>query len=393
MAEDKKMTGYPSVDRPWEKYYSDDVKEFDFPKTTMYRCIYDNNKQHLNRIAMEYYGRSFSYQDLFAGIDKTAKALGKIGVKRGEIITIAMPTTPETVYLLYAISKIGAVANMIDPRTSKEGIVEYTREAGSKLFITIDLCYPKIKEIVTETNVQTIISISVAESLPAKVRLAYQTAEAASLLTGKKERIIESKNLMKWQRFISLADNAAEINENLESSLVDLFLTKGEGPFLLSAAVIIGISTITVNSIVFSSRNQIKGLTTSVALWGTAILGLACGAGSYTMVLIIFFTLIMLLSGFPAMETSLKNRSNHFEVHLELVDSKFLQNFVTTIRKLGLTIDDIELNPAYAFSGLSVYSISISINNEELKKYKSHKEIIEALSTLDYIYYIEEMRS
>ena len=227
MAEDKKMTGYPSVDRPWEKYYSDDVKEFDFPKTTMYRCIYDNNKQHLNRIAMEYYGRSFSYQDLFAGIDKTAKALGKIGVKKGEIITIAMPTTPETVYLLYAISKIGAVANMIDPRTSKEGIVEYTREAGSKLFITIDLCYPKIKEIVTETNVQTIISISVAESLPAKVRLAYQTAEAASLLTGKKERIIESKNLMKWQRFISLADNAAEINENLESSIPVAILHTG----------------------------------------------------------------------------------------------------------------------------------------------------------------------
>ena len=177
------------------------------------------------------------------------------------------------------------------------------------------------------------------------------------------------------------------------ATLVDLFLTRGEGPFLLSAAVIIGISTITVNSIVFSSRNQIKGLTTSVALWGTAILGLACGAGSYTMVLIIFFTLIFLLSGFPALESSLKNRSNHFEVHLELVDSKFLQNFVTTIRKLGLTIDDIELNPAYAFSGLSVYSISISINNQELKKYKSHKEIIEALSTLDYIYYIEEMRS
>lgn len=227
MAEEKKLTGYPSVDRPWEKYYSDYVKEFQFPMTTMYRCIYDNNKQHLNRIAMEYYGKSFSYQELFTGIDKTAKALGALGVRKGDIITIAMPTTPETVYLLYAISKIGAVANMIDPRTSKEGIIDYTREAGSKIFFAIDLCYTKIKDIATETSVQTVISISAAESLPTKVRLAYLATEAISFLTHKKEKAIESKNLMKWSRFISLSDNATEIDENPDGTIPVAILHTG----------------------------------------------------------------------------------------------------------------------------------------------------------------------
>ena len=75
-----------------------------------------------------------------------------------------------------------------------------------------------------------------------------------------------------------------------------------------------------------------------------------------------------------------------------MINSASLQNFVATIRKLGMTIDDIELNPAYANSGLSVYTISISVSSEELKKYKTHKEIIAALSSLDYIYHIEEMR-
>lgn len=227
MLENKPLTGYPSIDKPWEKYYSEAVRQFVFPKTTMYRCIYENNKQHLNRIAMEYYEKSFTYQELFAGIDRTAKALGAIGVQKGEIITIAMPTTPEMVYLLYAISKIGAVANMIDPRTSREGIIEYTREAGSKLFITIDLCYPKIKEIMAETNVQTIISVSAAESLPTNVRLAYRATEAVSFLSGKKERIIESKSLVKWGRFLSLADNAAEIDENFESAIPVAILHTG----------------------------------------------------------------------------------------------------------------------------------------------------------------------
>ena len=35
--------------------------EFEFPQTTMYRCIYENNKNHLNRIAMEYFGRRIAY--------------------------------------------------------------------------------------------------------------------------------------------------------------------------------------------------------------------------------------------------------------------------------------------------------------------------------------------
>ena len=175
--------------------------------------------------------------------------------------------------------------------------------------------------------------------------------------------------------------------------LIDLYLLQGEavGFCLISAAAIIGLAIITVNSILYSSRNQIKGLTTSVGLWSCGILGLCIGAGLYTVTLAVFFALLCSLSFFPRFERYLKNRSNHFEVHLELKNIAYLQNFVTTIRELGMKIDDIEANAAYHNSGLSVYSIAISISSEELKKYKTHTQIIEALRTLDYIYHIEEM--
>ena len=47
-----------------------------------------------------------------------------------------------------------------------------------------------------------------------------------------------------------------------------------------------------------------------------------------------------------------KNRSNHFEIHLELTDKSSLQNFVTTIRRPGMRLDDIGTNNAYAGSGI-----------------------------------------
>lgn len=173
------------------------------------------------------------------------------------------------------------------------------------------------------------------------------------------------------------------------SMLLDIFLGLPIG--VISAASVIGIAIITVNSILYSSRNQIKGLTTSVGLWACGILGLSIGAGFYTVTAVMFAALLCSLSLFPKFEVYLKNRSNHFEIHLELKDISYLQNFVTTIRELGMKIDDIESNPAYLHSGLSVYSISISISSQELKKYKTHTEIIQALRSLDYIYHIEEM--
>lgn len=160
---------------------------------------------------------------------------------------------------------------------------------------------------------------------------------------------------------------------------------------LLSAAAVIGIAVISSNSILYSSKNQIKGLTTSVALWACGILGLAVGAGFYTAAVIGFAALLCCLSLFPSFESYLKNRSNHFEMHIELKSRSDLQDFITTVRTLGLKIDDIEANPAYLNSGLSVYSVSLTVRHRDAGRYRSHAELIAALCTLDCVYYAEEI--
>lgn len=183
---------------------------------------------------------------------------------------------------------------------------------------------------------------------------------------------------------VSLAATTAAI---LESRA----FAEGSTMPLISAAVILGVAMLSGYSIFFSSKGQIKGLTTSAGLWACGMIGLSIGLGLYSVALIAWIALLCVLSLFPVVETYLKNKSNHFEVHLELKNKSDLQNFTATIRRLGMRIDDIELNPAYLNSGLSVYTVSFTISSSELKKYKKHSEIIEALRTLDYIAYIEEM--
>ncbi len=175
--------------------------------------------------------------------------------------------------------------------------------------------------------------------------------------------------------------------------MADLWLQKqtGAGIFLLSAATLVCATLIATNSLFISSRNQIKGITTSAGLMVSCMLGVTLGAGYYTLTLAATAAMLFCLSMLPALEGTLKDRSNHFEIHLELTSSHHLREFVATGRELGLKIDDIETNPAYINSGLSVYSIAISITRQELKKFKTHREIIEALSTLEYVSHIEEI--
>ena len=104
------------------------------------------------------------------------------------------------------------------------------------------------------------------------------------------------------------------------SMAIDLVLIEknGGGFWLISTATTIGIAIISANTLLYSSKNQIKGLTTSIGLWATGIIGLLFGTGYYTLALIVGIVFVCLLSLVPALEIYLKNRSNHFEFHLEL---------------------------------------------------------------------------
>ncbi len=163
-----------------------------------------------------------------------------------------------------------------------------------------------------------------------------------------------------------------------------------DGFSFMSAAVFIGISIITANTIVYSSKNQLMGLTTSFGVWTMSIISAILGFGLYTAALIGFAALMIGLLAFYRLENYIKAKSDHFEIHLELKSKGSLQEFVAAAREFGLKIDNLELNPAYANSGLSVYTVKFTVVEKELRK-KSHNDIIEALSVLDCVYHVERL--
>lgn len=134
--EGKKLTGYPSIDKPWLKYYSEEAINSALPNCTIYQYIWNCNKNRLEKPALKYFEKRITYRQMFSQIDAAAKAFSAIGVQQDEMVSLCMLTMPETVYSIYGLNKIGAVCNLIEPRTNaeliKDRINAATEAAGSR---------------------------------------------------------------------------------------------------------------------------------------------------------------------------------------------------------------------------------------------------------------------
>ncbi len=194
MTEEKKLTGCPSIDKPWLKYYSGETINAPLPECTVYEYLYKNNKDYPSDIAINYLGRKISYRELFENIDKTAAAFLKAGVKAKEVVTVALPSIPEALYCVYALNRIGAVANMIHPLAGKEETLFYFNEVQSRIAVIFSEAYAVIADDIGKSSVKKVIVVSPADSLPIPLKLAYRLKADVLHLDG---RVFQS-----WKAFI-----------------------------------------------------------------------------------------------------------------------------------------------------------------------------------------------
>ena len=102
---------------------------------------------------------------MFKRIDETAAAFAALDVQSGEIVTVALPSVPEAVYAVYALNKLGAVANMIHPLTGEDEIIHYLNEVESRVAVLFDGTYKLIGKRIGETSVKHAVVVSAGESL------------------------------------------------------------------------------------------------------------------------------------------------------------------------------------------------------------------------------------
>lgn len=210
MEQKKELTGYPSIDKPWLKYYTDDQIELALPRLTAFKYIEKENANNQNGIAINYFNKKITYGEMFNNIEYTTKAFSSVGVKKGDVVSIVSVTLPETIYSFYALNRIGAISNMIDPRTSIEGMKNYIVEVDSRIIVAIDLIADRILQAIKGTNVEKVIIISPSDSLTLVKKFIYNLKEKKSN---------NNTILIRWRTFIREGMSIDYKEQEYESSL------------------------------------------------------------------------------------------------------------------------------------------------------------------------------
>lgn len=183
------QTGYATIDRPWDYFYKDIPENDMFLNTTPYQGVVNNNINFTKEYALEYFGVNITFGELIKNIDIVAKSLEEYGVKKGDFVTICATTNPEVIYAFYAISKIGAVANVISPFYTPKELFARINECDSKVIIMIDTFLPKFKEELNKAKNKQIIVLPMMNSTILKY-------------ISKKYKINGKTNEVGWKTFV-----------------------------------------------------------------------------------------------------------------------------------------------------------------------------------------------
>lgn len=106
---------------------------------SIYQAFKEASKKVPDETAIYYFRSKMSFSRLLEKIDEMASILqNQFLIKKGDTILVSLPNIPQTIILLYAINKIGAVVDMVHPNSPCEVMQSYYDEADCKLAFLFD---------------------------------------------------------------------------------------------------------------------------------------------------------------------------------------------------------------------------------------------------------------
>ena len=184
------------IPEPWAKYYTKEELNIKIPDISMYDQVKKSSYLYPNYIAYEYMGRKCNYQNFIKEINAYAKVFTRAGVKHGDIVTIMLPNMPNVLVSLYALNKIGAIANMVHPLSSEEEILFSLTSTKSKHLIMLNTFYTKIENIIDKTDVKEVIFASASDYMPFFLKVGYNLSQI-----GKYKKHPKRDKYLSWKGF------------------------------------------------------------------------------------------------------------------------------------------------------------------------------------------------
>ena len=174
-----------------------------YPMCSMFEQLKNSAQKFLDYPAIEFQNKYLTFKQVLEQSEEMAKALISIGIKRGDIVSIISPNTPQGVLMVYALNRIGAIANMIHPLLSMNEIQHLIEETESVAVLIMDVIYEKISGIEWKMkNPPQIIIAKIIDALPIYMKPLFH------LKTKKKIRLNDLHNNIYYNDLLKLGVNS-----------------------------------------------------------------------------------------------------------------------------------------------------------------------------------------
>ena len=156
----KKMTGYASIDNPQSIGSTFFEKNPIIPSVNIYTLIKLLSKGKLDDPAVDCLDLKANYKKLLDDAVTISLALKELGVKKGDIVSVAMPNLYQGLATYFACNRIGAVTSYLDAVASPEEVNSYLNLFESPILINFDKSDEYNKKIKDSTKVKHIITLN-----------------------------------------------------------------------------------------------------------------------------------------------------------------------------------------------------------------------------------------
>ncbi|MBN1635211.1 MAG: AMP-binding protein [Deltaproteobacteria bacterium] len=138
-------------------------KSINYPEIPVYECLDQTAKRIPGRLSIIFGGMELTFAELKNLSLKFAAALESLCVVKGDRVAIHLPNSPQFAIAYYGLLRIGAVFTPMSPLMSAKEAEYQLNDSGAKILVSLDLLYPSIKDILGNTQVEHVITTSIAD--------------------------------------------------------------------------------------------------------------------------------------------------------------------------------------------------------------------------------------
>ena len=121
-----------------------------------------------DRIALRFYGRDISYAELNEAIDRFARGLLQMGLKKGDRVSLFMQNCPQFVISFFGTLRAGGVVVTLNPMFKHAELEYELDDAGAEILVALDYLYPEVQKIESRLTLKHVILTSLQDYAPSE---------------------------------------------------------------------------------------------------------------------------------------------------------------------------------------------------------------------------------